>query len=450
MDGVSHSPAGESEKPPHTVGNGVCRLPSSSARPPISILIATVLFCGEFVASCVLASDYSRSEDSFWMGLTLLFMLVPSVMVQLTLTFIHRDLGRDRPLVLLMHLLQLGPLIRCVEALIVYFQIGRQEEPYVSISRKKRLKGAYEQEIEQEIGHSARRLATHRNAFKRTAVVQAFLGSTPQLTLQLYVSVLEKYIPVTRAVLMAIALASVTYGALVCNILAIQIKYDDYKIQLRPLALVCIVLWRSLEIATRVTVLVLFCTALKAWIAPIALINMIALFLLPWIQFWRSKAPLPENVDKNFSRVGTIVVLGMVTFLYAGINMFCWSAVQLNLADRDLIDQAQNWLRLSIHYGVRLVENAALIVLWYFFKIDVFEYFCAPLLVVQLVIGYCMAIFFMLLFYQYLHPCRLLFTHNVTDCLSCVCCHRSVPAKAPLESSEGPHNTEPRVRHSIV
>ncbi|XP_069469107.1 XK-related protein 2 [Ambystoma mexicanum] len=448
MDGVSPSPAGKAAEPPPAVGNGVCLEPSSSARPPFSIVIATVLFCGECVTACVLSAEYCRSEDSFWMGLTLLFMLVPSALVQLTLTFIHRDLGRDRPFVLLMHLLQLGPVIRCVEALVVYFQIGRQEEPYVSISRKKKLKRGYEQEIEQEIGHSARRLATHRNAFKRTAVVQAFLGSTPQLTLQLYVSVLEKYVPVTRAVLMAIALASVTYGALVCNILAIQIKYDDYKIQLRPLALICIVLWRSLEIATRVTVLVLFCTALKVWIVPIALVNILVLFFLPWVQFWRSKAPLPENVDKNFSRVGTIVVLGMVTFLYAGINMFCWSAVQLNLADRDLIDQAQNWLRLAIHYSVRLVENAALIVLWYFFKIDVFEYFCAPLLVVQLVVGYCMGIFFMLLFYQYLHPCRRLFRHNVNDCLGCVCCRRSIPPKVPLVPPVD--DAESRIRHSIV
>ncbi|MBN3309131.1 XKR2 protein, partial [Amia calva] len=426
--------------PPQASENGVPFQPTATLQPPFSVLLSAALYCAEFVTAALLCSHYN-SDDRFWMGLTITFMLVPAVLIQLALTFIHRDLGRDRPLVLFLHLLLMGPIIRCIEALVVYFRAGKQEEPYVTIARKIRLKHGRGSPMEWEIGHSERKLATHRNAFKRTAIIQAFLGSTPQLTLQLYATIQERHILAIRVALMVIALISITYGALVCSILAIQIKYDEYKVRPRPAAYMCMVLWRGLEIATRVTVLVLFSTALQNWIIPIVVINLLVLFFLPWVDFWRKKASLPENVEKNFSKLGTTVVLCMVTFLYACINMFCWSAVQINLADRDLIEKTQTWGCLAVYYTVRFVENTVLIILWYFFKTDFYEYICSPLLVLQLVICYSLAIFFMLIFYQYLHPCRRLFRHNVADCLKCVCCCHG--SQAPPEKAQSQALTQP-------
>lgn len=410
---------------PPAAENGVMLVVNHShVHPPLSVVLATVLYCAEFVAAAVLCSMYHKTDDVIWMGFTIAFMLVPAVLIQLTLTFIHRDLGRDRPLVLFLHLLLLGPVIRCLEALVVYFKAGKREEPYVTISRKISLKKGQGTPMELEIGQSERTLATHRNAFKRTAVIQAFLGSTPQLTLQLYATIQEKYFLPARWVLMIIALISVIYGALVCSVLAIQIRYDDYKVRLRPAAYLCMILWRGLEIATRITALVLFSTALTHWVILVGMANLLFFFFLPWAEFWAKKGSLTEDVEKNFSKLGTTVVLSMFTLLYACINIFCWSAVQLDLTHRELIERKQHWGRLAMYYSGRFVENFVLITLWYFFKSDFYEYVCAPLLAVQLLICYSLAVLFMLLFYQFCHPCRRLFKYNVHDCLHCVCCHK--------------------------
>ncbi|XP_070769186.1 XK-related protein 2 [Enoplosus armatus] len=409
---------------PSVAENGVMLVVNhSQVHPPFSVVLATVLYCAELFAAAVLCSRYHKTDDDIWMGLTIAFMLLPAVLIQLALTFIHRDLGRDRPLVLFLHLLLLGPVIRCFEALVVYFKAGKREEPYVTISRKISLKKGQGTPMEWEIGQSERILATHRNAFKRTAVIQAFLGSTPQLTLQLYATIQEKYLHLpARWTLMIITLISVIYGALVCSVLAIQIRYDDYKVRLRPAAYLCMIAWRGLEIATRITVLVLFSTALTHWVILVGMVNLLFFFFLPWAEFWARKGALTEDVEKNFSKLGTTVVLCMFTLLYACINVFCWSAVQLDLSHRELIERKQRWDRLAMYYCGRFLENFLLITLWYFFKSDFYEYVCAPLLAVQLLICYSLAVLFMLLFYQFCHPCRRLFKYNVHDCLHCVCC----------------------------
>ncbi|GCB62856.1 hypothetical protein scyTo_0007296 [Scyliorhinus torazame] len=415
-------------------------------RPPGGILVSVFLFAAELVAALYLSSTYSSAGDRIWQGLTLVFVLVPSILVQFTLTFVHRDVSRDRPLVLFLHLLQLGPFVRCLEALCIYLNVGRVEEPYVSITRKKQVRqNGYCEEIEKEVGQAEGKMFTHRAAFNRTSVIQAFIGSAPQLTLQLYVSVKQQFVTPGRGVLMVISLLTIVYGALRCNILAIKIKYDEYEVQVKPAAYICIFLWRGFEIATRVVVLVLFSSVLQIWILPVVLLNFFIFSLYPWILFWNSKSSFPENIEKTFTRVGTTIVLCCLTFLYAGVNMFCWSAVQLKLNDPDLINKSQNWYRLAVYYMLRFIENAILILLWYIYKTDAYTYVCAPLLVLQLLIGYCIAIFFMLVFYQFCHPCKKLFSSSISEGLlacirfvCCICCCRksSEPTeKAVLESS---------------
>lgn len=88
---------------------------------------------------------------------------------------------------------------RCLEAFCIYGSVGRVEEPYVSITRKKQMpRGGQSEEVEQQVGQAEGKLFTHRAAFSRTSVIQAFLGSAPQLTLQLYICVLQETVSIGR------------------------------------------------------------------------------------------------------------------------------------------------------------------------------------------------------------------------------------------------------------
>uniref|UniRef100_A0AAA9U1H9 XK-related protein n=1 Tax=Bos taurus TaxID=9913 RepID=A0AAA9U1H9_BOVIN len=379
---------------------------------PGSVLASVFLFVAETSAALYLSSTYRSGGDGMWQALTLLFSLLPCALVQLTLLFVHRDFTRDRPLVLLLHLLQLGPLFRCFEVFCIYCQSNHIEEPYVSITKKRQIpKNGHSEEIEKEVGQAEGKLFTHRSAFSRASVIQAFLGSAPQLTLQLYISVLQQDVSIGRCLFMVLSLLSIVYGALRCNILAIKIKYDEYDV--------------------------------KAWVVIDILINFLGFLFYPWILFWCSGSPFPENFEKAFSRLGTTIVLCFLTLLYAGINMFCWSAVQLKINNPDLISKSQNWYRLLVYYMVRFIENAFLLLMWYLYKTDIYMYVCAPLLMLQLLIGYCTAILFMVVFYQFFHPCKKLFSPNASESfqewLKCACCNRR-----RRESCESAENTDLR------
>ena len=89
---------------------------------------------------------------------------------------------------------------RCCEVFCIYCQSDQNEEPYVSITKKwlPDAKNGLSEEVEKEVGQAEGKLFTHRSAFSRASVIQAFLGSAPQLTLQLYITVLEQNITTGR------------------------------------------------------------------------------------------------------------------------------------------------------------------------------------------------------------------------------------------------------------
>ncbi|KAJ8251280.1 hypothetical protein GJAV_G00219630 [Gymnothorax javanicus] len=378
---------------------------------PFSIFVSVSLFTAETTAALYLSFTYGSPGDRIYRGFTLLFTLLPSVLVQLTLTFLLRELQKDRPFVLLLHILQLGPIVRCLEAFYIYGSMGNVEEPYVSIIRKKRMPrdGALSEEVEEHLGRAEGKIMTHRAAFARASVVQAFMGSAPQLTLQAYISLLHWALPIRRGVMMTISMLSMVYGALRCNILAIKIRYDDYDVKISPAAFLCMFLWRSLEISSRVALLVLVSSTLQLWVLPIVMADLLASSLHPWVQFWWSRAPFPEGVDKTLERTGTATALSLLTTLYGTVSVFCWPATELDLAHSDLISRQESWRHPVAYYALHFTENVVLIMLWLAFQKEFQQPLLAVLVGLHLLLGYIASLIFMLLLYRFFHPCRKLY-----------------------------------------
>lgn len=112
MDRVYEIPEEPNVVPVSSLGEDVIRGPNPRFTFPFSILFSTFLYCGEAASALYMVRVYRKNNETFWMTYTFSFFMFSSIMVQLTLIFVHRDLAKDRPLSLFMHLILLGPVIR--------------------------------------------------------------------------------------------------------------------------------------------------------------------------------------------------------------------------------------------------------------------------------------------------------------------------------------------------
>ncbi|XP_036161532.1 XK-related protein 3 [Myotis myotis] len=368
---------------------------------PISILFLTLLYCGEAASALYLFDVYRKNNDIFWMSFTIGFLLVGVVLDQAVLLLFQKDLIRHKFL-FVGHILLLGPVVRCLYAMFSHYRVLKRLDMLrkaTPLSNKKR-----RMLMEREIIHAIHGVYMQCKAFNYMSVVQAFLSSIPQLTLQLYVTLTIREWPLEREMLMVFSLISVTYGAIHCNILAMQLKYDNTDIKLHLVELICVMIWRSLEITSRVVILVLFIGSLKLKSMPFIIVSFSISLLIPWVEFLINGAHLPKNINQIVSQTGRILILIMITVLNAAINLFCWSGVNLQLSSEGLIDKKHTASHRILHYGIRLIENVMMVLIFKFTGERSLLNCCDSLIATHLITAYLLSMGFMLLFYHYLYP----------------------------------------------
>ncbi|XP_014388732.1 PREDICTED: XK-related protein 3, partial [Myotis brandtii] len=368
---------------------------------PISILCLTFFYCGEAASALYLFDVYRKNNDVFWMSFTIAFLLVGVVLDQVILLLFQKDLSKHKFL-FVGHILLLGPVVRCLYTMFSNYRVLKKldmirKATLISIKKRRML-------MEKEIIHVIHGTYMQCKAFNYMSVIQAFLSSMPQLTLQLYVTLTIREWPLERALLMAFSLISVTYGAFHCNILAMQIEYDNTDIKLHLMELICIMIWRCLEITSRVVTLVLFTGSLKLKSMPFIIVSFSISLFIPWVEFLINGAHLPKNINQIVSKTGRILILIVITVLNAAINLFCWSGVKLQLSSEELIDKKHVGSHKILHYSIRLIENVMMVLIFKFIGEKSLLNCCDSLIATHLITAYLLSIGFMLLFYHYLYP----------------------------------------------
>lgn len=114
MDRVYEIPEEPSVDPISSLEEDVIRGGNPRFSFPFGIIFSTFLYCGEAASALYMVRFYRKNSETYWMAYTFSFFMFSSIMVQLTLIFVHRDLAKDKPLSLFMHLILLGPVIRWV------------------------------------------------------------------------------------------------------------------------------------------------------------------------------------------------------------------------------------------------------------------------------------------------------------------------------------------------
>ncbi|XP_054092688.1 XK-related protein 3 isoform X2 [Callithrix jacchus] len=295
-----------------------------------------------------------------------------------------------------------GPIVRCLQTTVYYHKLLKYltlevEESRVSNPARNKI-------LERKIVNSTRYILRQDNAFKCMTVVQAFVSSFPQLIFQIYVTLTIKELPWNRALLMTCCLLSAVYGAILCSILAIQISNDGTTIKLPPMELFYVIIWRFLEIISRAVALALFAASLKLKSLPFLLVIYFVSVLAPWLEFWKNGAHLPSSTENNSSVVGTVLVLIIITLLYAAINFSCWAAVKLQLSNEKIFDRRERWSHRIVHYSFQFLENVIMMFVFMFYRGEILLNCCYTLVAIHIIIIYLLGFSFMCLFYHYFYP----------------------------------------------
>uniref|UniRef100_A0A8C8S958 XK-related protein n=1 Tax=Pelusios castaneus TaxID=367368 RepID=A0A8C8S958_9SAUR len=385
------------------------------------VLCALLVFFSDGASDLWLAADYYLRRRFWCFGLTLLFVLLPSLVVQLLsfrwFVYDHaapapapapaastkdsggtKDSGRPGSALLspasppapaaqrrrgccrlciwvlqsLIHLLQLGQVWRYVRTLYLGLQSRWQSE-----NRQR---------------HFYWRMMFESADISMLRLLETFLKSAPQLVLQLSIMVQQSSIEPLQGLSASASLVSLAW--MIASYQKVLRDSREDKMPMSYKGAVVQVLWHLFTIAARAIAFALFASVFQLYFGIFIVTH--------WciMTFWI----IQGETDFCMSKWEEIIYNMVVGIIY----IFCWFNVK----------EGRSRCRMSVYYVITLAENAALTVLWYmYYDRQTTSDFNALIIVCVVSSSFALGIFFMFIYYCLLHPNGPMFGPQATGCI---------------------------------
>ncbi|XP_055044859.2 XK-related protein 7 [Misgurnus anguillicaudatus] len=420
-------------------------------------LCALLVFFSDGASDLWLAADYYLRRDYWWFALTLVFILIPSVVVQVlsfrwfaydyldangsgtaaaalvaasnaeaqfsTKDSEQRGAGRSAVITgtrsrtdaccrvcvwlfqCIVHILQLAQVWRYVHAL------------YLGVQSRWR-------------GHHGHRHFYWRMMFESADIsmlrlLETFLKSAPQLVLQLSIMVQTSQVLPLQGLSASASLVSLGW-MMASYQKALRDSRDD-KLPMSYKAVMVNILWHLFTVGARAMAFALFASIFQLYFGIFIVAHWCAM------TFWI----IQGETDFCMSKWEEIIYNMMVGIVY----IFCWFSVR----------EGPTRCRLLLYSLIVLVENVALTAIWYIYRSPRTSDFYAVVIVCVVCCSYALGTFFMFVYYCLLHPdgpvsgtyigcCGVRVSAVPDPCIS------SPTSAAPLDAVSSPPRTLQRTK----
>uniref|UniRef100_A0A087Y5F9 XK-related protein n=1 Tax=Poecilia formosa TaxID=48698 RepID=A0A087Y5F9_POEFO len=364
------------------------------------VLCALLVFFSDGATDLWLAADYYLRGDYWWFGLTLVFVVVPSAVVQVLsfrwFVYDYSDAGADAtagdstlstkdsdqhggnaPAVnaanvtprrccticmwvfqTVLHVLQLGQVWRYVHAL----YLGAQSRWHRNGPRR----------------HFHWRLMFESADITMLRLLEAFLKSAPQLVLQLSIMIHGNGVLPLQGLSASASLVSLAW--MIASYQKVLRDSRDDKLPMSYKAVIAQMLWHFFTIGARTVAFALFASVFQLYFG---------IFIVShWcvMTFWI----IQGETDFCMSKWEEIIYNMVVGIIY----IFCWFNVK----------EGPSRFRMALYYSVTLAENVALTAAWYTYRGPQTSDSSALVVVCLVACSFALGTFFMLVYYCWLHP----------------------------------------------